>query len=86
MKKIVTGVTLAVFTLVPAMSWADCGGDHDQQASMASSKSGDKAQVQATATKSSHAVAKVSANKQTVAKKSTAASKVERSTVVAKNN
>jgi hypothetical protein len=86
MKKIMTGLTLAVFALAPAMTWADCGGDHGQQASMASSKSVDKAQVQASASKSAHAVAKASANKQIVAKKSTAPSKVERSTVVAKNN
>jgi|SwirhisoilCB2_FD_contig_81_251917_length_279_multi_8_in_0_out_0_1 hypothetical protein len=86
MKKIMTGLTLAVFALAPAMTWADCGGDHGQQASMASSKPVDNAQVQASASKSTHAVAKVSANKQTVAKKSTAPSKIERSTVVAKNN
>ena len=86
MKKIMTGLTLAVFALAPAMTWADCGGDHGDQASMASSKSVDKAQVQASASKSTHAVAKASANRQAVAKKSTAPSKVERSTVVAKNN
>jgi hypothetical protein len=87
MKKIVTGVTLAVFALAPAMVWADCGGAHDQ-ASMASAKSADKtqqAEAQATSKATTHVVAKKAPAKQTVAKR-TSPTKTEGSTVVAKNN
>jgi hypothetical protein len=85
MKKIMTGMTLVVFALAPMLAWADCGGEHDQ-ASMASTKPVVKTDVQASAGKSSsHAVAKVSAKKGALTKKSTAP-KIDRSTVVAKNN
>jgi hypothetical protein len=87
MKKIVTGMALAVFALAPAMVWADCGGAHDQ-ASMASSKPAGKAELaQAPAPSKAAApvVAKHAPAKQVVAKRN-APTKTDGSTVVAKNN
>lgn len=89
MKKILVGTALAAFALAPALSWADCGGDHDK-ASMASSQPAQKhelAQAPAGSNTSSPALAKATATKkvkQAVAKP--AASKASATTVVAKNN
>ena len=89
MKKILIGTALAAFALAPAMGWADC--DFHNKASMASSKSADRAELaQAAAASKAPApvVAKAHAAKQVkqVVAKSTSPSTADASTVVTKNN
>jgi hypothetical protein len=86
MKKILAGTTLAVFTLAPALGWADC--DFHNKATMALTKPADKTEAPQAlaASKASTAVAKTDSAKQAAKTKASAPSKADRQTVVAKNN
>ena len=88
MKRILIGTTLAAFALAPAMGWADC----EYHASMASSKSADKAplaQAPAASTVPAPVLAKAPVTKQVkhAGDKATSSSPTAKeSAVLAKNN
>jgi len=87
MKRILIGTTLAAFALAPAMGWADC----EYHASMASSKSADKAplaQAPAASTAPAPVLAKAPVTKQVkhAVDKATSSPTAKESAVLAKNN
>jgi len=87
MKRILIGTTLTAFALAPAMGWADC----EYHASMASSKSADKAplaQAPAASTAPAPVLAKAPVTKQVkhAGDKANSSPTAKESAVLAKNN
>ena len=86
MKRILVGTALALFVLVPAISWADCSEGH---ASMASSAPAAKpALAQAAGKAPASDVTKVATKqvKPVAVKKTEPAAKTDKPTVVARTN